>query len=97
MGKEIDVLDVIVSLVLSLCLLLRLAWVYALEDAQPPTECILVCIRFLSSSADNIPVQRAKISSKTAPELGKTEQQLLQPLIPGDILYRVSCLSLHIR
>lgn len=47
MGKEIDVLDVIVSLVLSLCLFLRLPWVYALEDAQPPAECTLIHIRFL--------------------------------------------------
>ena len=36
MSQEVDVLDVIVSLVLSLCLLLRLSRVYALENAQPP-------------------------------------------------------------
>ena len=34
--KKIDVLDVVVGLALSLCLLLRLARVNALENAQPP-------------------------------------------------------------
>ena len=37
-SQEVDVFDVIVSLVLSLCLLLGLSRMYALEDAQPPAR-----------------------------------------------------------
>ena len=36
--QEADVLDMIVCLALTLCLLPWLAWVYAFENAQPPAQ-----------------------------------------------------------